>query len=54
VTTQHHSILIVGGGSAGITVAALLCDRGASGIDPRDVWLGASLAAVAGGVRARQ
>lgn len=30
--TMHHSILIVGGGTAGITVAALLRARGATGI----------------------
>ncbi|HSD88105.1 MAG TPA: FAD/NAD(P)-binding oxidoreductase [Kofleriaceae bacterium] len=32
MTTQHHEILIVGGGTAGITVAALLRDRGAAGV----------------------
>ncbi len=32
MTAQHHSILIVGGGTAGITVAALLAGRGVTGI----------------------
>lgn len=32
MTPQHHSIVIAGGGTAGITVAALLRDRGATGI----------------------
>jgi sulfide:quinone oxidoreductase len=32
MTTQHHAIVIAGGGTAGITVAALLRSRGATGI----------------------
>lgn len=32
MSVTHHSILIVGGGTAGITVAARLCDRGVTDI----------------------